>query len=102
MANTKWEYKIIYPEYKKCDEGIDIRIRPVKLYDEEKEFSPKYRRFRTLRDNEANKYFCHIKKNEKEPGEFRKEYQKKGKNERIRVCDRSYKRKEKKVNSCYR
>ncbi|MBA7567478.1 hypothetical protein ES708_09190 [subsurface metagenome] len=43
MANTKWEYKIIYPEYKKCDEGIDIRIRPVKIYDEEKEYSPRYR-----------------------------------------------------------
>jgi septation ring formation regulator EzrA len=39
---SKKKYKIIYPEYKECDEGMDIRIRPVKLYDEEG-FAPEYR-----------------------------------------------------------
>ncbi len=40
MGHKKWKYKIIYPEYRKCDEGMDIRIRPLKLYDENG-FAPK-------------------------------------------------------------
>jgi len=39
---SKKKYKIIYPEYRECDEGIDIRIRPLKLYDENG-FAPEYR-----------------------------------------------------------
>lgn len=39
---SKKKYKIIYPEYRGCDKGIDIRIRPVKLYDENG-FAPEYR-----------------------------------------------------------
>ena len=42
MGKKKWKYKIIYPEYRECDKGIDIRIRPLKLYDENG-FAPEYR-----------------------------------------------------------
>ncbi|GAJ00717.1 unnamed protein product [marine sediment metagenome] len=43
MGKKKKKYKIIYPEYKECENGIDIRIRPVKLYDEVEGFAPQYR-----------------------------------------------------------
>jgi len=42
MGKKKWKYKIIYPEYRECDKGMDIRIRPLKLYDENG-FAPQYR-----------------------------------------------------------
>ena len=42
MRHKKWKYKIIYPEYRECDEGMNIRIRPLKLYDENG-FAPQYR-----------------------------------------------------------
>ncbi|MBA7670748.1 hypothetical protein ES703_78895 [subsurface metagenome] len=42
MGHKKKKYKIIYPEYKECNGGMDIRIRPLKLYDENG-FAPQYR-----------------------------------------------------------
>jgi len=42
MGHKKKKYKIIYPEYKECNGGMDIRIRPLKLYDENG-FAPEYR-----------------------------------------------------------
>ncbi|MBA7564362.1 hypothetical protein ES708_06025 [subsurface metagenome] len=42
MGKKKKKYKIIYPEYKECNGGMDIRIRPLKLYDENG-FAPQYR-----------------------------------------------------------